>query len=98
MNYAYNGKVINKYPKALFTNHDIMTKTVETDKEIQKILENERNARMVKIEADIAERENKETFNIFREQYKEFEQLFNVKDHVVYSYKDMVLLTPESAR
>ncbi|RHB42272.1 hypothetical protein DW886_17280 [Enterocloster aldenensis] len=98
MNYAYNGKVINKYPKTLYTDHDIMTKTVETDKEIQKILENERNARMIKIKADMEERENKETFNIFKEQYKEFEQLFNVNDHVVYSYKDMVLLTPESAR
>lgn len=98
MNYAYNGKVINKYPKTLYTDHDIMAKTVETDKEIQKILENEKNARMIKIKADMEERENKETFNIFKEQYKEFEQLFNVEDHVVYSYKDMVLITPESAR
>lgn len=98
MNYAYNGKVINKYPKTLYTDHDIMTKTVETDKEIQNILENERKAKMIKIKADMEERENKETFNIFKEQYKEFEQLFNVNDNVVYSYKDMVLLTPESAR
>lgn len=98
MSYAYYGKVINKYPKTLFTDHDIVAKTVETDKEIQKILEDERNAKMTKLQADRAEREEQQSFNIFKDQYLEFEQLFNVEDRVVYSYKDLVLLTPDSAR
>lgn len=98
MNYAYNGKIINKYPKNLLTEHDVIAKTVNTDKEIQKILEEEQKARMFKIQADMEERKNKEVFNIFKDQYNEFDAIFNVKDHVVYSYKDMVLLTPTSAR
>lgn len=98
MSYAYYGKVINKYPKTLFTDHDIVAKTVETDKEIQRILEDERNARVTKLQADKAEREEQESFNIFKDQYLEFERLFNVKDRVVCSYKDLVLLTPDSAR
>lgn len=98
MCHAYYGKVPNKYPKMLLTEHDIISQKVETSDEIKKILEAENRQRTEVARADKELREANFTADIFKQQYENFEKEYPAEDGILFSYKDLILVKAESAK
>lgn len=99
MAYAfYDGKIKDKYPKALSTMHDVMAQNVKQNDEIIAILERNRKTEYEIEKAKEEDKRIKLAASAFDEKYNEFKKNIDVADNQIFEYNNIFIKIPDDPR